>query len=97
MTQAILIQAHELEGLIEQAVTKAIATHTGVAMPQDRTAQAHNSDLLTAKEACKFLHISRPTLIALHKKGAITFYPIANRHLFSKSELETYVKTKPTA
>ena len=94
MQQAYILQSEDLETLISRAVTKAIINNTGISLHPSATAQLENSDLLTLNQAVKFLHTSKPTFIALRKSGAFKAHPIGNRHLFSKAELEAFVKSK---
>ena len=93
MQTAIVLSESELQGLlgpiVQQAVENAIAKAKGTP-----ACQPEGEDYLTLKQAAKYLHISRPTFIALRKSGAFPAHPVGNRHLFRRSELEAYVQSK---
>ena len=55
------------------------------------------ADVLTAKEACQLLRISRPTLGNLIKKGEISAFKVGNHWRIMRTELERYVREKSTA
>jgi excisionase family DNA binding protein len=55
------------------------------------------AEVLTAKEACELLRISRPTLRNLINKGEISGFKVGNRWRIMKKELERYVKERLTA
>lgn len=55
------------------------------------------ADVLTAKEVCQLLRISRPTLGKLITKGEISAFKIGNHWRIMRTELERYVREKSTA
>jgi excisionase family DNA binding protein len=89
MTQAILLTENDLAQLVRQAVEDALEGHQN-----NLTKPDNMKDWLTLKEAAKYLHISRPTFISIRKKGAFEAHHIGNRHLFSKADLDRYIKSK---
>jgi len=54
-------------------------------------------DVLTSREACELLRISRPTLRKLINKGEISAFKIGNNWRIMRTELERYVREKSTA
>lgn len=63
---------------------KMLASHT------DQTKQAtpkDEPDLITIKEACEMLNISRGTLYRYEKQGKINIYGIGARRLLKRSEV----------
>jgi len=60
-------------------------------------AKLEKEDVLTSREACELLRISRPTLRNLIKKGEISAFKIGNNWRIMRNELERYVKEKSTS
>jgi excisionase family DNA binding protein len=59
-------------------------------------ARFEKEDVLTSREACELLRISRPTLRNLISKGEISAFKIGNNWRIMRTELERYVKDKST-
>ncbi len=59
-------------------------------------AKLEREDVLTSREACELLRISRPTLRNLIKKGEISAFKIGNNWRIMRTELERYVREKST-
>lgn len=95
MQTAIVLSESDLHGvltsIIQQAVDNAFLKAKGL---RHKEVDSDHKDYLTLKEAAKYLHISRPTFIALRKGGAFPAHPVGNRHLFRRTELEAYVQSK---
>jgi excisionase family DNA binding protein len=60
-------------------------------------ARLEREDVLTSREACELLRISRPTLRNLIKKGEISAFKIGNNWRIMRTELERYVREKSTS
>jgi putative molybdopterin biosynthesis protein len=60
-------------------------------------ARFEKEDILTSREACELLRISRPTLRNLVKKGEISAFKIGNNWRIMRTELERYVREKSTS
>lgn len=52
----------------------------------------HEADLMTIKDAAKFLCLSVPTIYSKVSKGEIPFMKRSKRLYFSKQELTSYIK-----
>lgn len=55
--------------------------------------EARKEQLLTTEECAELLRISRATLSRLLAKGAIGFYRVGFRTMFSEEHIETYLKS----
>jgi excisionase family DNA binding protein len=60
-------------------------------------AKLEKEGILTSREACELLRISRPTLRNLIKKGEISAFKIGNNWRIMRTELERYVREKSTS
>jgi len=52
--------------------------------------------LLTAKQACRVLNVSRPTLYRLMGDGALRSLRLRGRRMFRRADLERLVARPPT-
>jgi putative molybdopterin biosynthesis protein len=59
-------------------------------------AKLEREGVLTSREACELLRISRPTLRNLIKRGEISAFKIGNNWRIMRTELERYVREKST-
>lgn len=85
MTNSILLQnvsPEQLEELINSGVKNQLDD-----FKKDLSTQQANDDLLTRKQACKFLQIDSSTLWHWTNKGKVTAYGIANRRYYKRAEL----------
>jgi len=64
---------------------KMLANHTD--QSQQTTTPENEPDLITIKEACEMLNISRGTLYRYEKQGKINIYGIGARRLLKRSEV----------
>jgi excisionase family DNA binding protein len=69
----------ELESIIQNNVTSAVSKVLG-SIPQ-------NDDLLSFKDAAKFLNLAAPTLYRHTSKGTIPFLKRGKKILFSREKL----------
>lgn len=51
----------------------------------------NQSSLMSEKQAAQRLGISRPTLLRLRRRGAIGFFRVATRVLFSEEHLQDFL------
>lgn len=72
--------------LKEVSQLKQMLTDLTTGEPQPKTAN-NDPDLITIKEACKLLQVSRPTLWKYEKQGKVNVYGIGGRRLLKRSEL----------
>ena len=63
---------------------KMLANHTD---QSQQTTPENEPDLITIKEACEMLNISRGTLYRYEKQGKINIYGIGARRLLKRSEV----------
>ena len=85
MTNSILLQnvsPEQLKELINSGVKNQLDD-----FKKDLSTQQANDDLLTRKQACKFLQIDSSTLWHWTNKGKVTAYGIANRRYYKRAEL----------
>ena len=94
MKNTILLTEQDLPGLISPIVKQAVEEAFKKAKVLKQEEPNGDGEMLTLREAAKYLKISRSTLIALRKKGAFSAHPVANRHLFLRSDLDAYVLSK---
>ena len=59
-------------------------------------ARLEKEGILTSREACELLRISRPTLRNLIRKGEISAFKIGTNWRIMRTELERYVREKST-
>jgi excisionase family DNA binding protein len=58
-------------------------------------AEQENDDLMTMKEACVLLKVTRPTVYKLMKQGKLKFtYLAKNRLRFWRADVEEYINRK---
>ncbi len=75
----------ELASLIENSIKKALAL-------QSKELQTPTDEVLTVKDAAKFLSLSVPTIYGLISKGEIPVMKRSKRCYFSKVELINYLQ-----
>jgi len=94
ITQSFIVQAEDLQALLETALSRALAKVT-VTPPLHpaRKAQAEDSDYLNTAQTCKYLHCSRPYLYKLQREGQVRAYPVGSHNLFRRSELDAFVQS----
>jgi excisionase family DNA binding protein len=88
----LLTDLNDLAEIVRKAVEDALEGRKNNPAKPDNT-----KDWLTLKDAAKYLHISRPTFIAIRKKGAFEAHHVGNRHLFCKADLDRYIQSKHLA
>ena len=79
------ITPQELEVLINNAVSRALASIMPIPKPQ-------TSGYITRSRVCELLHISLPTIHSWMKQGKLKPYHIGRRTLFKESEVMEAVK-----
>lgn len=75
----------ELESLIENSIKKVFAL-------QSKEPQTQTDEVLTVKDAAKFLSLSVPTIYGLISKGEIPVMKRSKRCYFSRVELVNYLQ-----
>ena len=78
----------DLRVIIQQEVCKALECRA------EANLKTNNSSLLSTKEVCAYLHISRGTLIKLVKDAAFVSKKVGNKHLFTQASIEKYLERK---
>ena len=79
LTEAVTLLLNEVSEL-----KKMLANHTD---QSQQTTPENEPDLITIKEACEMLNISRGTLYRYEKQGKINIYGIGARRLLKRSEV----------
>ncbi|RYC51869.1 helix-turn-helix domain-containing protein [Flagellimonas olearia] len=87
--KVIGIEQDSLVSIIGQVVAKELQD----ALPKyEFKTQNEGDEVLSTKEACELLRISKTTLWRLSKKGAIPVRRLNTKTVFLKSELLNYLK-----
>lgn len=81
------LDSEQLNVLIQTAVKSALGNL--ITMP---SSQANDDELLTVKDAAKFLSLSVPTIYGLISKGELPVMKRSKRCYFSKVDLMQYLK-----
>lgn len=93
MQHAIVVQADDLQQLVESAVTNALIKVARDKATSSNHTKAEVSDYLTTGQTCNYLHCSRPYLYKLKQEGKIKIYKVGLNNLFRRSELDDYVRS----
>ena len=83
------IDQESLLSIIGQVVAKELQKLIPKMSPKEET---QKDEVLTTKEACKLLKISKTTLWRLNKRGEIPTRKLNTKTVFLKSDLLTYLK-----
>ena len=77
-----------LQGITAEELSKLIAVEVQKLQSQNQqTTPDSDHDLITIKEACEMLNVSRGTLYRYESQGRINIYGIGARRLLKRSEL----------
>lgn len=79
LPEAVSILLNEVSELKKMLVSQSEGNQKATHEPEN--------DLITIKEACEILNVSRGTLYRYEKQGKITIYGIGARRLLKRSEL----------
>lgn len=87
-----LLYSHS-KGDLEKAVEIILSKANNLIIPQKQT-EEQPEDLISQKEASKFLHISIPTIIDWRKNKNLPYYNFSGRYYYSRSELLEYGRNR---
>lgn len=89
---ATLLYSHS-KGDLEKAVEIILSKATNYIIPQ-KSKEETPDDLISQKDAAKFLRISSPTIIDWRKNKSLPHYDFNGRFYYSKQELLDYGRRK---